>query len=245
LLAVTSGKGGVGKSVVTSNLAMALDKLGQHVGILDADISCPSQHVLLPPARPPYFDPSIDKYIPPMVGGIGDEKGPIKLASIGTLCPHDQFIAFRGPLLDKAVKELMNDCEWGDTDIVLVDTPPGTHDVHMSLAELGLTAAVAITTESEVVNAAALRGIKFLNNEEIPMIGVIENFAKEGRKPELVNMLCDEVDADLLGSIPRSDDVEMGSETGEPLVALDDKNPISATFLDIGRQILDRLDLLQ
>ena len=229
IIAVASGKGGVGKSTVTANLAVTLSEMGFRVGVLDADIYGPSQ--------PKMF--GVENYMPPAVEHEGQElivpaeAYGIKLMSIGFFIAPTDALVWRGPMATNALKQLIHQTYWDVLDFLLIDLPPGTGDVHLTiLQELKIDGAVIVSTPQQVALADVLRGIKMFQAPkiEIPVLGIIENMAwftpaelpqnryylfGKGGAAELARR----ENLPLLGEIPIVQSVMEGSETGEPAVS--------------------------
>ena len=229
VIAVSSGKGGVGKSTVAANLAVALAKLGYKVGLLDADIFGPSMPKMfqVEDARP--YAESIDgrDLIVPI------EKYGIKMLSIGFFVDPDQPTLWRGGMASNALKQLIGDANWGDLDYFVLDTPPGTSDIHLTLVQtLAITGAVIVSTPQQVALADARKGINMYTNDKVnvPILGLVENmawftpaelpnnkyyiFGKEGCK-----RLAEEMNVPLLGQIPVVQSICEGGDNGRPVAA--------------------------
>ncbi len=247
VIAVSSGKGGVGKSTVAANLAVALAKLGYKVGLLDADIFGPSVPKMfqVEDARP--YAESIDgrDLIVPV------EKYGVKLLSIGFFVDPDQATLWRGGMASNALKQLVADANWGDLDYFVLDTPPGTSDIHLTLLQtLAITGAVIVSTPQEVALADARKGINMYMNDKVnvPILGLVENmawftpaelpnnryylFGKEGTK-----RLAEELNVPLLGQIPIVQSICENGDKGTP-VALNDESMVGQAFLDLARNVV-------
>lgn len=240
VIAVSSGKGGVGKSTVAANLAVALAKLGYRVGLLDADIFGPSV--------PTMFD--LEGY-QPMGEIVGDkqlivpaEKYGVKILSIGFFVKPEQATVWRGPMASNALKQLITEANWGELDYFVIDTPPGTSDIHLTLMQtLDITGAVIVSTPQKVALADARKGVDMYQNEKIniPILGMVENmawftpaelpenkyyiFGKEG-----VKQMADSLGLKLLGQIPLVQSVCESGDHGQP-VTLDAASPVAQAFL--------------
>lgn len=246
IIAVFSGKGGVGKSTVSSNLAVSLAKLGYKVGLLDADIHGPSIPKMfgVEDAQPIMNEIDGKQYIMPV------EKCGIKLLSIGFFVDPDNALVWRGGMASNALKQLIADAYWGDLDYFVVDLPPGTSDIHLTLVQtLHVSGVVVVTTPQDVALADARKGINMFQNEKInvPILGLVENmawftpaelpenkyyiFGKNGGKK-----LAEEMNIPLLGEIPLVQSVREGGDAGMPVACKDDN--ISGTlFLEIAKKI--------
>jgi len=220
IIAVSSGKGGVGKSTVTTNLAIALAKMGYHVGLLDADIYGPNiPRMMGVDEAPPVKD---DKIQPLVAHGV-------KLISLGFLIERDQPAIWRGPIVMKIITQFLRDVNWGRLDFLLVDMPPGTGDAQLSLVQATTVAgAVIVTTPQEVAVGDALRGAKMFQRVGVPVLGVVENMSyfesPETGKPMAIfgtgggKRLADEINVPLLGEIPLYPPVLEGADNGSPIV---------------------------
>ena len=225
VIAVASGKGGVGKSTLAVNLALALKRSGAKTGVLDADIYGPSLPTLLGLDEKPDVQ---DGVIQPL-----DAHG-LKAISMGVLLPPGKAIAWRGPMVMGALRQLMNDVAWGDLDILIIDTPPGTGDVHLSLAQSGkVTGAIIISTPQEMALADVRRGIELFRKVDVPILGVIENMAwfesGDGERHYLFGQSGAEraaldMDAPFLGAIPIAPNLRAASDAGAPIEAASDVN---------------------
>ena len=248
IIAVSSGKGGVGKSTVAANLAVALAKLGYKVGLLDTDIFGPSMPKMFQTedARP-YMDriDGRDLIIP-------IEKYGVKLLSIGFFVNPDQATLWRGGMACNALKQLIADANWEDLDYFILDTPPGTSDIHLSLVQtLAITGAVIVSTPQQVALADARKGINMYQNDKVnvPILGLIENmawftpaehtdekyylFGKEG-----VKNLAEEMNIPLLGQIPIVQSICENGDNGTP-VALDAGSIVGNAFIQLAQKVVD------
>jgi ATP-binding protein involved in chromosome partitioning len=239
IIAIASGKGGVGKSTVAANLAVALARKGASVGLIDADIYGPSQHIMFGAEGERLFvnEKEGKTYMLPI------EKYGVKVLSIGMLVDPDRAIPWRGPMASKALQQLFGDAEWGKLDYMLIDLPPGTGDIHLTLVSaVPVTGAVIVSTPQHVALADAKKGINMFQLESInvPVLGLIENmsyfspeelpenkyyiFGKEGCKD-----LAEKMNIPFLGGIPLVQSIREGGDTGIP-VALDENTPVSNAF---------------
>lgn len=251
VVGVSSGKGGVGKSTVAANLAVSLAKLGYRVGLLDADIFGPSVPKMfqVEDARP-YME-KIDgrDLIVPV------EKYGVKLLSIGFFVDPDQATLWRGAMASNAVKQLIGDAAWGELDYFLIDLPPGTSDIHLTIVQtLAMTGAVVVSTPQAVALADARKGINMFTNDkvDVPLLGLVENmawftpaelpenkyylFGKEGAK-----RLAEEMQVPLLGQIPIVQSICEGGDQGTP-VALDEESITGQAFLQLARRVVEQVD---
>jgi len=221
VIAISSGKGGVGKSTVATNLAVALARLGARVGLMDADIYGPNIPRMMGINQPLQVDP--DARIIPL------EAYGIKLVSIGFLIERDQPAIWRGPIIMKVITQFLRDVNWGQLDFLLVDMPPGTGDAQLSLVQAThVTGAIIVTTPQDVAAGDALRGAKMFQRVDVPVIGVIENMSwfdcPHCGKPMSIfgsgggEKLADELGVPLLGKIPLYPQILTGGDAGQPIV---------------------------
>ena len=251
IIAVSSGKGGVGKSTVAANLAVALALQGHKVGLLDADIFGPSM--------PKMFQVEDARPYAENIGGrdliIPIEKYGIKLLSIGFFVDPDQATLWRGGMASNALKQLVGDAKWGELDYFILDTPPGTSDIHLTLLQtLAITGAVIVSTPQEVALADARKGINMYMNDKVnvPILGLVENmawftpaelpnnryylFGKEGTK-----RLAEELNVPLLGQIPIVQSICENGDNGTP-AALDDNSMVGQAFLELARNVVKQTE---
>lgn len=251
IIGISSGKGGVGKSTVSANLAVSLAKLGYKVGLLDADIFGPSMPKMfqVEDARPhsEHID-GRDMIIPV-------EKYGVKLLSIGFFVDPDQATLWRGGMASNALKQLIGDALWGDLDYFLIDLPPGTSDIHLTVVQtLAMTGAIVVSTPQEVALADARKGINMFTNEKVnvPILGLVENmawftpaelpenkyyiFGREGAKK-----LAEEMNVPLLGQIPIVQSICEGGDNGTP-VALNEDSVTGRAFLSLAAAVVRQVD---
>ncbi len=245
IIAIASGKGGVGKSTVTSNLAVALAMSGAKVGLIDADISGPSIPVMFNCERdqPEVKTVNGKNFILPL------EQYGVKLISIGFLAPPDSAVVWRGPMASSALKQFITDTIWGDLDYLFIDLPPGTSDIHLTLVQtIPVTGAVIVTTPQKVALADATKGLSMFRQPQInvPVLGIVENmayftpdelpdnkyyiFGKDGGKN-----LSEKFDVPLLGQIPLVQSIRESGDSGLPAVM---KEGITAkAFMDLAETL--------
>mgnify|MGYP000527778509 CR=1 FL=1 len=219
VIAIASGKGGVGKSTIATNLAVSLSKSGAAVGLLDADIYGPNIPTMMGVTGLPAQ--SGEKFIPPEVYGV-------RIMSIGFLVKPGQPLIWRGPMLHSAIKQFLSDVEWGELDYLVVDLPPGTGDVSLSLAQsIAISGAVIVTLPQAVSLEDAARGIEMFKTLNVPVVGVIENMSylelPDGTRVDVFGSgggqkLAARYEVPLIASIPMDPDVRIGGDTGEPIV---------------------------
>ncbi len=232
IIAVVSGKGGVGKSTVSSNLALALAQGGAKVGLMDADIYGPSQHIMfgVRGERPMMKDDGDKGLIVPI------EKFGIKMMSIGLLIDEKQAVVWRGPMVSTAIRQFVSDVDWGELDYLVIDMPPGTGDIHLTIVQtVPVTGVIVVTTPQTVALADAKKGIAMFGQAQlkVPVIGLVENmsyftpaelpdnkyyiFGKDGGKN-----LAEEFDIPFLGQIPIVQSIREGGDIGVPAMVSDD-----------------------
>jgi ATP-binding protein involved in chromosome partitioning len=242
IIAVSSGKGGVGKTTVCVNLAVALAKAGARVGILDADIYGPNVPRMLGVNAPP---PVINEKIMPLTAH------GVKVMSLGFLIERDQPAIWRGPIVMKIITQFLRDVAWETLDYLLVDMPPGTGDAQLSLVQATAVAgAVIVTTPQEVAVGDALRGAKMFQRVGVPVIGIVENMSyfesPETGKPLAIfgsgggKRLADELDVPLLGEIPLHPPVREGGDTGQPIVVAEPLSGAARQLVALASRIAER-----
>ncbi len=250
IIAVASGKGGVGKSTVTANLAVSLAKMGFEVGLLDADIYGPSQPLM--------FDVENEKPLAIDVEGKSKMKPVsnygVKLLSIGFFTEKDQAVIWRGPMAAKALNQMIFDAHWGELDFLIVDLPPGTGDIHLSIMQsLPITGAVVVSTPQEVALADARKGIAMFAQDaiQVPVLGIIENMSyfTPAELPENkyfifgeggAKHLAERMGVALLGEIPLVQSVREAGDVGRP-AALQDHTPVSEAFKSLTKEVVSEL----
>lgn len=251
IIAVSSGKGGVGKSTVTANLAVGLAKLGYRVGLLDTDIFGPSM--------PKMFQVEDERPYADQVDGrdliVPIEKYGVKLLSIGFFVDPDQATLWRGGMACNALKQLISDAKWGDLDYFILDTPPGTSDIHLTLLQtLGITGAVIVSTPQQVALADARKGVNMYMNDKVnvPILGIVENmawftpaehpdekyyiFGKDGAKE-----LAESLNVPLLAQIPLVKSICENGDNGTPSV-LDPASPAGIAYMSLAAKVVTQVD---
>lgn len=240
VIAVSSGKGGVGKSATSVNLAYALQKEGARVGILDADIYGPSVPIMLgnPQAHPDSQDNRT--MFPLMVEGIAAN-------SIGYLVDSESASIWRGPMATKALKQLIYETKWPLLDYLIVDLPPGTGDIHLTLAQqVPLSAAVIVTTPQTIATADAKKGIAMFEKLEIPVLGIVENMSyfecKCGEKSYPFSQggsitLAEQHGTEVLGELPLSNDIREHADNGKPVVNALPESNVTSIYQSIARKV--------
>jgi ATP-binding protein involved in chromosome partitioning len=239
IIAVSSGKGGVGKSTVASNLAIALAQQGARVGLMDADIYGPNIPRMMGINAPPPVEN--EKIIPLQAHGV-------KIMSLGFMIERDQPAIWRGPIIMKIITQFLRDVQWGELDYFLVDMPPGTGDAQLSLVQATMVhGAIIVTTPQEVASGDALRGAKMFERVAVPVLGVVENmsyficphcehkhriFGSGGG-----DRLAEELDVPLLAEIPFFGGVLSGADRGEPIVVSDPQTPAAQALFELAGRL--------
>jgi ATP-binding protein involved in chromosome partitioning len=251
IIAVASGKGGVGKSTVTANLAAGLAKMGYKVGLVDADIYGPSMPTMFDVVgqRPKGIEKDGKTLIEPI------ESYGVKLLSIGFFSDPDQAVVWRGPMATKALNQMFKDAHWGELDFMIVDLPPGTGDVHLTMVQnVPLSGVVIVSTPQEVALADARKGINMfrMDSLKVPVLGVVENmawftpaelpenkyfiFGRDGAKN-----LAEQMNTPLLAQLPLIESVREAGDVGRPAV-LQDNTPSSKIFEEFVRKFVERIE---
>jgi ATP-binding protein involved in chromosome partitioning len=244
VIAVSSGKGGVGKSTMAVNLALALAARGARVGIMDADVYGPNLPLMLGVNHPPAVRD--EKIIPLEAHGI-------KVMSIGFLIEKEQPAIWRGPIVMKIITQFLRDVQWGQLDYFLVDMPPGTGDAQLSLVQATpVHGAVIVTTPQQVAVGDALRGVKMFERVGVPVLGIVENMSwfenPETGKPIALfgsgggQRLADETDLPLLGQVPVDPRIQEGGDTGRPIFAAEPDAKAARAIRAISEQVVARLE---
>ena len=239
VIAISSGKGGVGKSTVATNLAVALAQQGARVGLMDADIYGPNIPRMMGVNAPPPVEN--EKIIPLQAHGV-------KIMSLGFMIERDQPAIWRGPIIMKIITQFLRDVQWGELDYFLVDMPPGTGDAQLSLVQATMVhGAIIVTTPQEVASGDALRGAKMFQRVAVPVLGVVENmshficpncdekhhiFGSGGGK-----RLAEELDVPLLGEIPFFPAVLSGADRGDPIVVSEPATPAAKALIDLAGRL--------
>ena len=242
IIAVASGKGGVGKSTTSVNLALALAKEGAKVGLLDADIYGPSQPLMLgipENQRPEFVD---EKFFNPIyVHGI-------QTMSMGYMVTDKTPMVWRGPMVSGALQQLLGQCVWHDLDYLIIDMPPGTGDIQLTLAQrVPVTGAVIVTTPQDIALLDAKKGIEMFRKVDIPVLGVVENMATHicsqcGHEEHLFGQgggerIAKEYQAELLGALPLDISIRENTDQGKPSVVADPDGKIAQIYVDIAHKL--------
>ena len=250
IIAIASGKGGVGKSTITANLAVALAQMGFNVGLVDADIYGPSMPMMfdVESERPGSINIDGQNKMSPV------ESYGVKLLSIGFFSKKDQAVVWRGPMATRALNQMIRDAHWGELDFLLIDLPPGTGDIHLSLVQaVPVTGAVIVSTPQPVALADARKGVSMFAMDAInvPVLGIIENmayftpeelpenkyyiFGKEGAKD-----LAEEIDTPFLGEVPIIQSIRESGDVGRPAI-LQDNTIASRAFNNIATRVVEEM----
>lgn len=244
IVAVASGKGGVGKSTTSVNLALALKADGASVGLLDADIYGPSQPRMMGISGQPTSEDG--KTLEPM------ENYGIKTMSIGFLIEEDTPMIWRGPMVTQALEQLLSDTQWGDLDYLVVDLPPGTGDTQLTLSQkIPVSGAVIVTTPQDIALLDARKGLKMFEKVEIPVLGVVENMSIHicsecGHSEHIFGQgggerMADESDVDFLGALPLDISIREQTDAGKPSVVHSPDSKITDMYKDISRRMSAKL----
>ncbi|MBB4196536.1 sodium:proton antiporter [Rhodoblastus sphagnicola] len=243
VIAVSSGKGGVGKSTTAANLAIGLARLGLKIGLLDADVFGPSVPKLFALEEKPETSADGKSMIPL-------EKYGVKLMSIGFLVAQDQAVVWRGPMVMSAISQLLRDVTWGELDILVVDMPPGTGDVQLSLAQnASLSGAIVVSTPQDLALIDARRGINMFNQVNVPILGVFENMSYFlcphcGGRTEIfahggAKAAAEQAGVPFLGEAPLDMAIREGSDAGRPVMAFAPESPQAAPYLALAEKVRD------
>ena len=251
IIAVSSGKGGVGKSTISANLSVALAKLDYKVGLIDADIYGPSMPIMfdLVGESPKAIDVEGKKKMQPL------ENYDVKMVSMGFFTELNQAIVWRGPMASKALNQLIWDSHWGELDYLIIDLPPGTGDIHLSLVQaIPLTGAIVVSTPQDIALADARKGVNMfkMDSIDVPVVGIVENmsyfipedlpnkkyfiFGKNGAKN-----LAEQLEINLLAQIPIVQSVREASDAGRP-AALQNDTPISNSFINFAKEVVKAVE---
>ena len=250
IIAIASGKGGVGKSTITANMAVSLQKMGFKVGILDADVYGPSIHIMFDVANAKPLSIQVDGHskMQPI------ESYGVKILSLGFFTDANQAVIWRGAMASKALNQMIFDSHWGELDFLLIDLPPGTGDIHLSIVQaVPVTGAVIVSTPQNIALADAKKGVAMFQQENInvPFLGIVENmsyftpaelpdnkyyiFGKDGARN-----LAEDTETAFLGEVPLVQSIREAGDVGHP-VALQDNTPLENAFSEITKNALSQL----
>ncbi len=247
IIAVASGKGGVGKSTISVNLAVALAKTGASVGLVDTDIYGPS--------IPTMFDIHDRPNISTQRKLIPLEKFGVKLLSMGFLVKQDEAVVWRGPMVSSAVKQFLSETDWGELDYLILDLPPGTGDIQLTIVQsVPLTAAIIVSTPQTVALDDARKGVAMFGKVKVPVLGIVENmafftppdlpdrkyhiFGKDGAKN-----LAESMGVPFLGEIPIEQELREGGDSGKPIVAGNSTSPSARAFTELSMRVAQQVSI--
>jgi len=243
-IAIGSGKGGVGKSTVSVNVAVALAQTGARVGLMDADIYGPNTPTMLGVEKLP--PPNGPRIIPAQAYGL-------KMVSMGLLVKPGQPLIWRGPMLNSAIRQFLSDVEWGELDYLIIDLPPGTGDAALSLAQaLPLSGAVIVTLPQLVSLEDAGRGLNMFKTLEVPILGIVENMSyldlPDGTRMDLFGsgggeQLAQATETAFLGKVPIDQNVRIGGDSGKPIVVSVPESPVATAFTEIAQKIAQKVSV--
>jgi ATP-binding protein involved in chromosome partitioning len=244
LVAIGSGKGGVGKTTVSVNLSIALAQLGYKIGLLDADVYGPNVPMMMGIRDTPH---AIGDRIQPL------EQHGIRLMSMGFLNPGDKPLIWRGPMLNSVIQQFLRGVDWGTLDCLVIDLPPGTGDVQLSLIQTApVSGAVVVTTPSEVSLEDARKAVQMFRQVRVPVLGIVENmsymvvpgttqridvFGEGGGK-----RTADAMEIPFLGELPLEPQIRIGGDSGRPVALLGEKDERAAAFFEMARNVAERLE---
>jgi ATP-binding protein involved in chromosome partitioning len=248
IVAIASGKGGVGKSTTATNIAMALSRMGLKVGLFDADIFGPSMPRMLGITGEPTSHDG--QTMMPM------ENYGVKCMSMGFLVPEDSPVIWRGPMVMGALEQLLRDVHWGELDVMIIDMPPGTGDTQLTMTQrVPLTGAVIVSTPQDIALLDATKGLNMFRKVDVPVLGIIENmsyyvcpkcgdeahiFGHGGAKAEAARL-----SADFLGEVPLDIEIRKTADAGEPIVVSKPNSPHAKAYMAIAERIWDKVQTLQ
>src|SRR5258705_9580599 len=246
LIAVGSGKGGVGKTTVAVNLAVALAKLGHKVGLLDADVYGPNVPLMMGINQTPMAQ---GERIQPL------RNFGVKLMSMGFLNPGDKPLIWRGPMLHSVIQQFLRGVDWGELDHLVIDLPPGTGDVQLTLIQTApITGAIVVTTPSAVSLEDARKAVHMFAQVKVEILGIVENMSYlilPGTNQKLDvfgsgagKATAEEMGVNFLGEIPLDPEVRIGGDTGQPVATRDDDDPRAETFMRLARNMIERLAMI-
>ncbi len=246
-IAVASGKGGVGKTTVSVNLAVALAQMGAKVGLMDADIYGPNIPIMMGINEQPHANK--DQRIIPL------EAHGVKLMSMGFLVAPEQAMIWRGPMLHSAIQQFLSDVDWGELDYLVVDLPPGTGDAQLTLAQsVPLTGGVIVATPQDVALADVVRGIMMLRKLEVPVLGVVENMSYFicphcGERTDIfahggAQRMADKYGVPFLGEIPLDVAIRVGGDGGAPITAAQPDSPNAQAFKKLAQQVAAQVSVM-
>ncbi len=248
IVAIGSGKGGVGKTTLAVNLAIALARMGFKVGLLDADVYGPNVPLMLGTTVAPSVVGE-DRILPP-------ERYGLKVISVGFLSPGDKPLVWRGPMLHSIIKQFLGQVEWGQLDYLIIDLPPGTGDVVISLVQtVPVTGAVVVTTPSDVSLQDARKAIEMFKQVKVDILGIVENMSYFvcphcGKEIDIFSKgggerTSQQFGVPFLGGIELDPDIRKGGDTGQPIVLEGDQSPHARSLFKFARQVVERVSEVQ
>jgi len=247
IIAIASNKGGVGKSTVATNLAVALARLGARVGLLDADITGPNIPTMM----------GVPQGVHVEGGGLRvEERHGVKLCSIGFVLPRGTPVVWRGPMIGTAVRQLLHDIDWGELDYLLIDLPPGTSDASMSMSmEAPISGVVIVSTPQDVALEDAAKAVAMFEKLNVPVFGVVENMSYFvcphcGERTDIfghggARQAADDLGLEFLGELPLDPETRRGGDAGTPVVAAAPDSAQARAFLDVAQQVAARCSVLE
>ena len=244
-VAVASGKGGVGKSTVAANLALALERVGHRVGLMDSDIYGPSQQMMMGIDQKPFVNEA--NQIVPI------ERHGVKVMSLGFLMDVDQPVIWRGPMVMKAVEQFLQDVAWGTLDFLVIDLPPGTGDAQLTLTQkIHLSGAVIVTTPQDVSLIDARKGLAMFQKVNVPVLGIVENMSYYlctacGHREEISKhgggrRTAEQLGVPFLGEIPLDPKVTIGGDAGRPIVVAEPRSTVTEAYLSIADAVVRAME---
>ena len=249
IIAVCSGKGGVGKSTVSVNLAVSLASFGAKVGILDADITAPNIPLMLGIKNPPELSADNKKIMPMLAHGI-------KIISMGMLAEADQPIIWRGPMMHKVINQFFRDVDWGELDYLIIDLPPGTGDAQISICQsVPLSGVILVSTPQDVAILDSRKSLAMFEKMEVPILGLVENMSyfiapDTGKRYDIfghggAEKVAKELNIEFLGGVPLEINIREGGDSGEPLVSQKGTSEASRVFMMISQKITQKINASQ
>ena len=240
IIAVASNKGGVGKSTLATNLAVALGQTGASVGLVDADATGPNLPTMF--GLPSGYQAESDRGLHPV------ERYGVRVISLGFLIPPGAPVVWRGPMIGSAIRQLLHDVEWGEVDYLIIDLPPGTSDASMSMAqEAPIAGAVIVSTPQQVALEDASKAVTMFEKLDVPVFGIVENMSyfvtpDTGQRVEIFGHggardAADDLEIDFLGEVPLATEVRAGGDEGQPIVAFGADHPAAEAFVAIADRV--------
>ncbi|MBI1895633.1 MAG: Mrp/NBP35 family ATP-binding protein [Acidobacteria bacterium] len=243
LIAIGSGKGGVGKTTVAVNLALALSRLGHSAGLLDADVYGPNVPLMMGIRQPPT---AVGERIQPL------RQHGLNLMSMGFLNPGDRPLVWRGPMLNSVIQQFLRGVDWGGLDYLIIDLPPGTGDVQLTLIQtVPVTGAIVVTTPSEVSLEDARKAVLMFQQVRVEVLGIVENMSYmiAPQSKERIDVFgegggrrtAERMDVPFLGELPLDPEVRVGGDTGKPVALRGESDPAAKGFFEVARRVVERV----